>query len=145
MGQTRLRRPVAFGGWSIDLHPPGGMYAPEDGAMQRYADGLYHIPYRILYSRNVTNLLIAGRNISASHVAFGSTRVMATCAVIGEAAGTGRGAVRRGRRGPARRRRRRGCSRRCCGRTPSIVGLPDRTPTTWPVARDGHGVGAHRT
>lgn len=79
---------VAFGGWSIDLHPPGGMYASEDGARQRYADGVYPIPYRSLYSRNVGNMLMAGRNISASHVAFGSTRVMATCATIGQAVGT---------------------------------------------------------
>lgn len=79
---------VAFGGWSIDLHPPGGMYADDDGAKQRYADGVYSIPYRSLYSRNVQNMLMAGRNISASHVAFGSTRVMATCASIGQAVGT---------------------------------------------------------
>ncbi|NUR86481.1 MAG: FAD-dependent oxidoreductase, partial [Nonomuraea sp.] len=79
---------VAFGGWSIDLHPPQGMYAREGGARQLYADGVYHIPFRSLYSANVPNLLMAGRNISASHVAFGSTRVMATCATIGQAAGT---------------------------------------------------------
>jgi hypothetical protein len=36
----------------------------------------------------VRNLLLAGRDISASHIAFGSTRVMATCAVIGQASGT---------------------------------------------------------
>ncbi|MFI6318104.1 FAD-dependent oxidoreductase [Nonomuraea sp. NPDC050556] len=88
LGQTPFEDRVAFGGWSIDLHPPQGMYAREDGAKQQYADGIYHIPYRSLYSANVPNLLMAGRNISASHVAFGSTRVMATCATIGQAAGT---------------------------------------------------------
>ncbi|MGW1406617.1 FAD-dependent oxidoreductase [Streptomyces sp. NPDC002403] len=88
LGQTEFADRVAFGGWSIDLHPPKGMYADGDGAKQRYADGIYHIPYRSLYSVNTTNLLFAGRNISASHVAFGSTRVMATCATIGQAAGT---------------------------------------------------------
>lgn len=80
---------VAFGGWSIDLHPPQGMYAAESGSKHFHADGNYSIPFRSLYSANVSNLLFAGRNISASHVAFGTTRVMATCAVIGEAAGTG--------------------------------------------------------
>ncbi|MEK0312954.1 FAD-dependent oxidoreductase [Cohnella sp. 56] len=79
---------VAFGGWSIDLHPPQGMYADESGSKHYHADGIYHIPLRSLYSRNIDNLMFAGRNISASHVAFGTTRVMATCAVIGEAAGT---------------------------------------------------------
>ncbi|OCT11920.1 pyridine nucleotide-disulfide oxidoreductase [Paenibacillus pectinilyticus] len=80
---------VAFGGWSIDLHPPQGMYATVSGSKHMHMDGSYHIPFRSLYSSNVSNMLMAGRNISASHVAFGTTRVMATCAVIGEAAGTG--------------------------------------------------------
>jgi hypothetical protein len=79
---------IAFGGWSIDLHPPQGMYAEASGSKHMHADGIYHIPYRSLYSANFSNLLFAGRNISASHVAFGTTRVMATCAVMGEAAGT---------------------------------------------------------
>ncbi|GBG10520.1 putative pyridine nucleotide-disulfide oxidoreductase [Paenibacillus agaridevorans] len=63
------------------------MYATESGSKHLHADGNYHIPFRSLYSRNVNNLMFAGRNISATHVAFGTTRVMATCAVIGEAAG----------------------------------------------------------
>src|SRR5690606_13302323 len=49
---------------------------------------IYNIPLRSLISKNIDNLMFAGRNISASHVAFGSTRVMATCAVMGQAAGT---------------------------------------------------------
>ncbi|WP_020618573.1 FAD-dependent oxidoreductase [Paenibacillus daejeonensis] len=80
---------VAFGGWSIDLHPPQGIYATERGSKHLFADGIYHIPYRSLYSVNTNNLMFAGRDISATHVAFGTTRVMATCAVIGEAAGSG--------------------------------------------------------
>lgn len=80
---------VAFGGWSIDLHPVEGMYATSAGAQHRYSNGVYGIPFRSYYSRNVGNLLLAGRDISASHVAFGSTRVMATCGAGGEAAGTG--------------------------------------------------------
>ncbi len=80
---------IAFGGWSIDLHPPQGMYASESGSKHLYADGIYHIPFGSLYSQNVSNLLFAGRNVSATHVAFGTTRVMATCAVMGEAAGVG--------------------------------------------------------
>ncbi|MFD2614350.1 FAD-dependent oxidoreductase [Paenibacillus gansuensis] len=89
LAQREFEDRVAFGGWSIDLHPPQGMYAGESGSKHLFADGIYHIPFRSLYSVNVSNLLFAGRNISASHVAFGTTRVMATCAVIGEAAGTG--------------------------------------------------------
>ncbi|RII15792.1 tricarballylate dehydrogenase [Streptomyces sp. YIM 130001] len=86
--QRRFDDRVAFGGWSVDLHPVQGMYADEPGARQRHADGVFHIPLRCLYSVNVTNLLFAGRNISATHIAFGATRVMATCATLGEAAGT---------------------------------------------------------
>ncbi|MBT2289380.1 FAD-dependent oxidoreductase [Paenibacillus albidus] len=89
ISQREFPDAVAFGGWSIDLHPPQGMYADASGSKHMHADGVYHIPLRSLYSVNVRNMLMAGRDISASHVAFGTTRVMATCAVIGEAAGTG--------------------------------------------------------
>lgn len=78
---------VAFGGWSIDLHPPEGMYASEYISKLFCTDGNFQIPFRSLYSKNVRNLLFAGRNISASHVAFGATRVMGTCSVMGEAIG----------------------------------------------------------
>jgi len=87
LGQVDFDDRVAFGGWSIDLHPPGGVYSSERGSKHWHPDGNYHIPLRSLYSRNVSNLWVAGRNISASHVAFGTTRVMATCAVLGEAVG----------------------------------------------------------
>lgn len=89
LDQPEIEDRVGFGGWSIDLHPSGGVYATEPGSRHWHPDGNYHLPLRSLYSRNVTNLWMAGRNISASHVAFGSTRVMATCAVLGEAAGIG--------------------------------------------------------
>ncbi|WNQ10296.1 FAD-dependent oxidoreductase [Paenibacillus aurantius] len=89
LAQTPFEDRVAFGGWSIDLHPPQGVYSQESGSKHLHADGNYHIPFRSLYSVNVRNLLFAGRDISATHVAFGTTRVMATCAVMGEAAGTG--------------------------------------------------------
>ncbi len=88
MAQQPFEDRVAFGGWSIDLHPPQGMYATDSGSKHMFSNGIYHIPFRSLYSVNVANMLMAGRNISASHVAFGTTRVMATCAVMGEAAGT---------------------------------------------------------
>jgi hypothetical protein len=78
---------VALGGWPSDLHPPDGIYSKEKPATQIDMP-LYNVPLRCLYSKNISNLMFAGRNISASHVAFGSTRVMATCSVIGQAAGT---------------------------------------------------------
>lgn len=78
---------VAFGGWSIDLHPADGVFSEKPGCNQWHSKGIYQIPYRCLYSRNISNLFLAGRIISASHVAFASTRVMATAAHVGQAVG----------------------------------------------------------
>lgn len=78
---------VCSGGWPIDTHPPGGIYSKKEACEQRDA-GVYQIPLRSLYARDVENLFFAGRNISASHLAFASTRVMKTCAAMGQAAGT---------------------------------------------------------
>ena len=79
---------VAFGGWSIDLHPADGVFSEKPGCNQWHSKGIYQIPYRCLYSKNISNLYLAGRIISASHVAFGSTRVMATGGLIGQVVGT---------------------------------------------------------
>ena len=86
---------VAFGGWAIDLHPAEGVFSDQPGCTQWHAKGVYQIPYRCLYSRNITNLFLAGRIISASHVAFGSSRVMATCAHAGQAVGLAAALCRR--------------------------------------------------
>ena len=88
---------VAYGGWFIDIHTMGGILA-KDQPPEPLAGDLdlsdklriqpYSIPLRCLYSKNIENLLMAGRDISVTHVALGSTRVMLTCAVLGQAAGT---------------------------------------------------------
>ncbi|MBC8138397.1 MAG: FAD-dependent oxidoreductase [Fibrella sp.] len=78
---------VAFGGWSIDLHPADGVFSERPGCNQWHSKGLYEIPYRCCYSRNIPNLFLAGRLLSATHVAFGSSRVMATCSHAGQAVG----------------------------------------------------------
>lgn len=85
--QRRHADVVSFGGWAIDLHPVDGVYSPQPGCIQWHSKGVYQVPYRCLYSRNIANLFLAGRIISASHIAFGSTRVMATCAHGGQAVG----------------------------------------------------------
>ena len=79
---------VAHGGWPIDLHAEDGIYSSEKPCTQPPLPGLYGIPLRALYSRSVSNLFLAGRDISTTHVAHGTTRVMKTCAVIGQAAGS---------------------------------------------------------
>ena len=78
---------VAVGGWSLDLHPSDAVYSEKFPCNQWHSKGVYGIPYRCYYSRNISNLFLAGRIISASHVAFGSTRVMLTCAHGGSAVG----------------------------------------------------------
>jgi len=85
---------VAYGGWSMDAHTVGGIRAKTEdakkgsGSIFSAVNDLYTIPYRCLYSRNIENLYMAGRCISASHMAMSSTRVIGTCAVLGQAAGT---------------------------------------------------------
>ena len=79
---------IAYGGWSMDDHHPAGLYFPGEPTIFHPAPSPYGIPFRSLYSRNIGNLLCAGRNISVTHAALSSTRVMATCAVLGQAAGT---------------------------------------------------------
>ena len=78
---------VSFGGWAIDLHPADGVYSDKPGCTQYHSKGVYQIPWRCLYSRNIANLFVAGRLISASHVAYGSTRVMMTAAHNAQAVG----------------------------------------------------------
>ena len=86
--QTHFEDTVAHGGWAIDLHPADGVYSEKPGCTQWHSKGVYGIPYRCYYSQNISNLFLAGRIISATHVAFGSTRVMATCGSGGQAIGT---------------------------------------------------------
>ncbi len=79
---------VAYGGWSMDDHHPAGMLYPGEPTIFHPAPSPYVIPYRCLVSADVFNLMMAGRNISVTHAALSSTRVMATCALLGQAAGT---------------------------------------------------------
>ncbi|NQT21289.1 MAG: FAD-dependent oxidoreductase [Planctomycetes bacterium] len=82
---------VAYGGWTMDDHHPAGFRAAKLGhpaTIFHHAPSPYGIPYRCLYSRNVQNLMFAGRNISATHAAISSTRVMGTCCSMAQAAGT---------------------------------------------------------
>lgn len=79
---------VCHGGWTMDDHPPAAFH--HDGAPTVFhpAPTPYGIPYRCLFSATVDNLFFAGRNISCTHMAMSSTRVMATCATMGQAVGT---------------------------------------------------------
>ena len=72
----------------MDDHNPAGFNTPEPPNTFHPAPSPFGIPYRCLYSRNIDNLFFAGRNISVTHAAMSATRVMATCAMLGQAVGT---------------------------------------------------------
>ena len=77
-----------YGGWYVDAHPSGGMYdSGEENCVQTPVN-VYQIPLRCLYNRQVPNLLFAGRIIGVERSVFFSSRVMNTCALSGQAAGT---------------------------------------------------------
>ena len=79
---------VAYGGWPLDDHFPAGYYHKGRPNTNFKTPSPYCLPYRALYSRNVENLYFAGRNISMTHTAMSSIRVMASCALLGQAVGT---------------------------------------------------------
>lgn len=87
---------LAYGAWGIDIHVPGGIrerhvrpypYPRSDANFAEYGTIPYGIPLRSCYSRNVRNLLVAGRPISTSYVAFASSRVLPTGAIVGQGVG----------------------------------------------------------
>lgn len=79
--------------WSLDLHFPDSVNAAHfpDAPFKAETEHIhiypYAVPYRCLYSRNVDNLFMAGRNISVTHVALGTVRVMRTTGMMGEVVG----------------------------------------------------------
>ncbi len=86
---THFDDAVAYGGWDMDCHVIDGFRnGSEEPTKYIHISDLYEIPYRTLYSKNIDNLFLSGRAFSCSHLAFASTRVMATCSVAAQAAGT---------------------------------------------------------
>lgn len=79
---------VAYGGWTLDDHDPDAFHKQGRISVEHKTPARFGIPYECLYSVNVPNLMFAGRDISATHMGLSSTRVMATCALLGQAAGT---------------------------------------------------------
>ena len=83
---TPFKDEIAYGGWGLDDHNPDGFFGTEPNTYT-YLKSPYAIPYRSVYSKNISNLFFAGRNISVTHMALSSTRVIATCSIIGQAVG----------------------------------------------------------
>ena len=79
---------IAYGGWCVDLHAPHGLLdfdkLPSNCS---FYEGVYGIPYRSYYSKNIQNLMMAGRNISTSRLGLASTRIIGCCAIGGQAVG----------------------------------------------------------
>jgi hypothetical protein len=81
--------------WNFDVHYPdrrfySAFYEGDGFITKDYHERFnrpYFIPYRCLYSRNINNLFMAGRNVSVSHDALGTARVMRTCGMMGEVIG----------------------------------------------------------
>lgn len=79
--------------WRIDQHYPMEKNSQQYPGAEWLSVGVltpidfYALPYRCFYSKDIRNMFMAGRNISVSHIAIGSTRVMRTCAMIGEVVG----------------------------------------------------------
>ncbi len=80
---------VAYGGWPVDVHCANGLLDFHILPSEVYAfKGAYTIPWCCYYSKNIKNLVMAGRNISTTRLGLGSTRIMGTCSVGGQAVGT---------------------------------------------------------
>ncbi len=91
-----LEDAVAYGCWGIDIHVQGGILTRDeppfpsprtDENWDSMGSQVYSIPLRSLYSRNVKNLMMAGRPISCSYLAFSSSRVLSTGCIVGQAVG----------------------------------------------------------
>ncbi|MPZ18222.1 MAG: FAD-dependent oxidoreductase [Luteitalea sp.] len=101
---TPLDDTVAYGCWGIDIHTQGGIltrnvepYPPPrtDENWETLGTAVYGIPLRALYSRKIQNLMMAGRPISCSYVAFASSRVLSTGSIVGQAVGVAAALCRR--------------------------------------------------
>jgi len=93
--------------WMIDLHLPDPRYAEgfegdefiSEAHYTKYTPP-YWVPYRCLYSRNIANLFMAGRDISVTHEALGAVRVQRTCGMMGEVVGMAASLCRKHRTSP---------------------------------------------
>ena len=98
-GGAALLSPSVTATWGIDLHYPHRKDGFDGEPFLAYSDSRqiapYPIPYRCLYSRNIDNLFMAGRDISVTHIALGSVRVMRTGGMMGEVVGMAASICRR--------------------------------------------------
>ena len=77
---------VVYCGWGMDIHHPQGFWVQGNDCMHYFRRHI-SVPFRTLYSRNIANLMMAGRCHSATHLGMGATRIERTCCEMGEATG----------------------------------------------------------
>jgi hypothetical protein len=93
LGNREFEDGCVVTGWHIDLHLADPAYQKGFEGEEFISEAhftkteAYWVPYRCLYSRNVPNLFMAGRNISVTHEALGTVRVMRTGGLMGEVVG----------------------------------------------------------
>ena len=88
-GKTFFEDEVCYTGWRMDVHHVKGIFSGKAGEFTVNQEvPLTPVPFRCLYSKNIENLMMAGRNISVTHMALGSTRTQLTTATMGQAVGT---------------------------------------------------------
>ncbi len=86
--QTDFDDAVGYGGWSIDLHAAGGFFDNDLINRHYYLRGIYQVPFRSCCVKGLDNLMVASRCLSVSHVASGTTRLMSTLSLLGQACAT---------------------------------------------------------
>lgn len=86
--KTDFEDAVATAGWEMDVHAPKGIYDDGHATFWHFVGGTLSLPFSMMYSKNVDNLMFAGRNMSATHVAFGTSRLACQGGVAGQACGT---------------------------------------------------------
>ncbi|QHI69942.1 FAD-dependent oxidoreductase [Tichowtungia aerotolerans] len=79
---------IGHAGWMLDIHATKGIFSTTGPFDSHQKIPVCEIPYRCLYSRNIENLMMAGRNISVTHYALGTVRVQGQTSLTGQAAGT---------------------------------------------------------
>ncbi|NIJ44829.1 hypothetical protein FHR24_001268 [Wenyingzhuangia heitensis] len=89
-GHRHYEDAIGYGGWSLDEHNPGGILDIKErpSFFHEKFKTVYQVPFSSLYSKNIENLMFAGRNASLTHIALSSTRIQGTCALMGQAVGT---------------------------------------------------------
>ena len=86
--KTEFPDAVATAGWEMDVHAPKGIYDDDRATYWHFVGGTFGLPFGMMYAKDVKNLMLAGRNMSASHVAFGATRLACQGGAAGQVCGT---------------------------------------------------------